>query len=230
MSEDASSKLLQRVRGDSVNGPYIVGLTGGIGSGKSAVADAFAALGIAVTDTDRLAHALTAPGEPGFEAILKAFGTTMRRQDGTLDRARLRNLVFTDASARTKLEAILHPLIGRASKQEIAGWKSPYGILVVPLLFERGGLAGIVERILVVDCPEGEQVRRVAARSGLAPDEIRAIMATQLSRRDRLARADDVIDNSGPIAGLDRQVAELDRRYRAFAKNRGQLPGRIART
>ena len=207
---------------------FVVGLTGGIGSGKSAVADAFSTLGVDVTDTDRLARALTAPGEPGYAAILDAFDATVRRDDGTLDRDRLRKLVFTDATARTKLETILHPLIGSAARREIAEWKSPYGILVVPLLFERGGLADVVQRTLVVDCPEDEQVSRVAARSGLASAEIRAIMATQLSRQDRLARADDVIDNSGPLAALARPVAELDQRYRVLAANRARASGRIA--
>jgi len=207
---------------EGVDTPYVIGLTGGIGSGKTAVADAFAALGVDVTDTDRLAHTLTAPGEPGHTAIVDAFGAAMRRPDGTLDRDRLRALVFTDDSARSTLEAILHPLIGRAARREIAGWKSPYGIVVVPLLFERGGLAAIVDRTLVVDCPEDEQVRRTAARSGLAPEEIRAIMATQLARSDRLSRADDVIDNSGPMTAIAPRVAELDRRYRAFAAERAE--------
>lgn len=196
---------------------FVVGLTGGIGSGKSAVADAFAALGADVTDTDRLAHAVTERGEPGHAGVLAEFGPAFARPDGTLDRARLRQTVFADASARARLEAILHPLIREATRREVAGWTSPYGLLVVPLLLERGGLSGVVQRVLVVDCPEDEQVRRVAARSGLTPDEVRAIMATQLSRAERLARADDVIDNAGPPAAIAPQVAELDRRYRELA-------------
>ncbi len=196
---------------------FVVGLTGGIGSGKSAVADAFAALGIDVTDTDRLAHALTAPGEPGYAAVLAAFGTDLRRSDGTLDRTRLREIVFADAAARARLEGLLHPLIREAARSEIAGWKSRYGILVVPLLFERGGLAHVVQRTLVVDCPEDLQLLRVAARSGLTHAEISTIMATQLPRADRLARADDVLDNSGPPSAIAPQVAVLDRRYRALA-------------
>ena len=202
----------------------VVGLTGGIGSGKSAVAKAFAALGAGVTDTDVLAHALTAPGAPGHAAVLAAFGTDFRLADGTLDRARLRRLVFDDAAARGRLEAILHPLIRAAARREVAAWTSPYGLLVVPLLYERGGLSG-VDRVLVVDCPEDEQVRRVIARSGLTAVEVRAIMATQLPRSDRRARADDIVDNAGPPAAILPQVAELDRRYRALAaanaKNRG---------
>ncbi len=203
---------------------FVVGLTGGIGSGKTVVADAFAALGADVADTDRLAHALSAPGEPGYAAILDAFGESLRRADGTLDRDRLRDLAFADAGARARLEAIIHPLIRAAALREVAAWRGPYGILVVPLLFERGGLASVVARTLVVDCPEDEQVRRVVARSGLAPDAVRAIMATQLSRAERVARADDVIDNSGAPEDLGPQVASLDRRYRALAAARAPSP------
>ena len=194
----------------------IVGLTGGIGSGKSVVADAFASRGVDVTDTDRLAHALTAPGEPGHSAVLAAFGPSFRRTDGTLDRAGLRRLVFTHPDARAALEAILHPLIRDAADREMAGWTGPYGILVVPLLLERAG-ASRVDRVLVVDCPEEVQLRRVAARSALSDDEVRAIMAAQLARPERLARADDVIDNSGPVTAIAPQVEALDRRYRELA-------------
>jgi dephospho-CoA kinase len=195
---------------------FVVGLTGGIGSGKSAVADAFMALGIDVTDTDRLAHALTAPGQPGYAAVLAEFGPQFANPDGTIDRARLRRRVFEDATARRRLETILHPMIREAAATEVARWTSPYGLLVVPLLFERGGLSR-VDRVLVVDCPEDEQVRRVAKRSGLPDADVRAIMATQLARSDRLARADDVLDNSGPETAIPPQVSELDRRYRAYA-------------
>jgi dephospho-CoA kinase len=197
-------------------GRLVVGLTGGIGTGKSAVSSAFSALGVDVTDSDVLAHALTAPGEPGHAAVLATFGPEFRRPDGTLDRSRLRQLVFEDAAARARLEAILHPLIRAAARREVQAWTSPYGLLVVPLLYERGGLS-TVDRVLVVDCPEDEQVRRVVARSGLAADDVRAIMATQLPRADRLARADDILDNAGPPAAIAPQVAELDRRYRALA-------------
>ena len=211
---------------------FVVGLTGGIGSGKSAVADAFGALGVDVTDTDRLAHGLTDRGQPGHVAILAEFGPAYCHPDGRLDRGRLRELVFADDGARARLEAILHPLIRDAARREVAGWRSTYGLLVVPLLLERGGLSGVVERVLVVDCAEDEQVSRVVARSGLAAPEVRAIMATQLPRDERLARADDVLDNSGPIAAIAPQVAALDRRYRSLAalapKNRAAArSGRI---
>jgi len=197
--------------------PYVVGLTGGIGSGKSAVADAFAALAVDVTDTDRIAHALTAPGSAGLAGIVAAFGADVLRADGTLDRDRLRERVFADAAARQRLEAILHPLIRAEAAREVAGWQSPYGLLVVPLLFERGGHRDLVRRTLVVDCPEEIQVARVTARSGLAAAEVRAIMAAQLPRAERLARADDVLDNSGARDAIGPQVAELDRRYRRLA-------------
>ena len=194
----------------------VVGLTGGIGSGKSVVADAFAKRGVDVTDTDRLAHALTAPGKAGYSAVLTAFGPSYRRPEGTLDRARLRQLVFMDGDARARLESILHPLIREAAAEEMADWTGPYGILVVPLLLERDG-ATRVDRVLVVDCPEDVQVRRVASRSALSDAEVRAIMAAQLPRAQRLARADDVLDNAGPVSAIAPQVEALDQRYRALA-------------
>jgi len=195
----------------------VVGLTGGIGSGKSAVADAFAALGADVTDTDRLAHAATAPGEPGHAGILRVFGPACFLADGRLDRAKLRERVFADAAARAQLEGILHPLIRAAAARAVAAWTSAYGLLVVPLLFERGGHGNLVQRVLVVDCPEETQVDRVMARSGLTAAQVRAIMAAQLPRAERLARADDVLDNGGPPAAIAPQVARLDRSYRALA-------------
>jgi len=204
--------------------PLVVGLTGGIGSGKSAVANAFAAVGIAVTDTDALAHALTAPGERGYDAVLAEFGPQFRQADGTIDRAALRHRVFADSAARARLEAILHPLIRSAARHDVATWTSPYGVLVVPLLLERGGLEG-VDRVLVVDCPEDEQVRRVVARSGLAEADVRAIMATQLSRGERLARADDTLDNTGPLSAILPQVSALDLRYRALAAASAKVAG-----
>jgi dephospho-CoA kinase len=129
----------------------------------------------------------------------------------------VRERVFADASARAKLESILHPMIRAAALAEVSAWRAPYGLLVVPLLLERGGLTGVVRRVLVVDCDEDEQVRRVVSRSGLDERAVRAIIATQLPRAERLVRADDVVDNSGALSALAPQVASLDRRYRMLA-------------
>ena len=196
---------------------YVVGLTGGIGSGKTAVADAFAALGVDIVDTDALAHRLSAVGQPGFAAIRGAFGLRILRADGEIDRAALRRLVFDDHRARSRLEGLLHPMIAAEVVRLTAQWTGPYGIVVVPLLLEHDGLRSFVDRILVVDCPEEEQIRRVVARSGLAPAEVRAIMAAQIERRERLAAADDVLDNSGAPEAIAPQVRTLDRRYRELA-------------
>jgi dephospho-CoA kinase len=203
--------------------PYVVGLTGGIGSGKSEVARVFAGIGVDVADADVAAHAVTARDEPGYRAVLAAFGPDACAPDGELDRGWLRRTVFADAAARRRLEELLHPLILACIDTEIARWRGPYGLLSVPLLFERGNLLSRVARVLVVDCPEDEQVRRVMQRSDLDAAEVRAIMATQLSRCERLARADDTIDNSGPLEGLPPQVARLDTLYREFAAQRRAL-------
>ena len=200
--------------------PYVVGLTGGIGSGKTAVANAFANLGIEVVDTDALAHRLSAAGQPGYAAIRAALRDVPVRVDGEIDRAALRRLVFSDAQARARLEAALHPLIGAEARKEVGAWKGPYGLIVVPLLLERGGLRSIVERILVVDCSEEQQVLRAVARSGLSPEDVRAIMATQWPRERRLAAADDVVDNAGELDAIAPQVLALDRRYRELAASR----------
>jgi dephospho-CoA kinase len=196
---------------------YVVGLTGGIGSGKTAVADAFAALGVEIIDTDALAHGLSAVGQPGFAAIRDAFGDGILRPDGVIDRSALRRLVFADAAARSRLEGVLHPLIGAEVARRVEQWSGAYGVVVVPLLLEREGVRSLVDRILVVDCPEEEQVRRVVARNGLSPAEVRAIMATQLDRQQRLAAADDILDNAGTPDAIAPQVLALDGRYRRLA-------------
>jgi dephospho-CoA kinase len=197
---------------------YVVGLTGGIGSGKTAVADAFAALGIEVIDTDLLAHGLSARGQLGFSAILAAFGNGILQPDGELDRAALRRLVFADAAARTRLEDVLHPLIGAEVARQIESWRDTiYGVIVVPLLLERPGLRSLADRVLVVDCPEADQIRRVVARNGFSPAEVRAIMAVQIDREHRLAAADDVLHNAGTLDAIAPQVEALDRRYRELA-------------
>jgi dephospho-CoA kinase len=201
---------------------YVVGLTGGIGSGKSFVADAFAALGVEIVDSDVLAHRLSAVDQPGFAAVRALFGDEILAPTGELDRAALRRRVFGDPAARKQLEAALHPLIRAAAQAEMSAWRGAYGIAVVPLLLETRGLASFMDRIVVIDCPEEAQVRRVVARSGISAAEVRAIMATQLDRASRLAAADDVIDNSGAPEAIAPQVRALDRRYRELAAIRVQ--------
>lgn len=191
----------------------IVGLTGGIGSGKSAAADIFAELGAAVVDADAIAHELTAPGGAAIESIRAAFGDEMIGANGALDRAAMRKRVFADAEAKVRLEAILHPMIRAEADRRIGEARAPYVVLVVPLLVESGSYRQRVQRVAVVDCPEETQVARVMARSGLSTQEARAIMAAQVSRAERLAAADDVIDNGGDLAGLRAQVEALHRRY-----------------
>jgi dephospho-CoA kinase len=197
--------------------PYLVGLTGGIGSGKSEVANLFAARGADVLDADQVAHELSRRGEPGYDAIVASLGRAFVAANGELDRGALRRRAFDDPTFRRDLELLLHPLIASRLEQAIATLAGPYCILVVPLLLERSGFRRRVARVLVVDCPEQEQIRRVQARSGLDADEVRRIMATQIPRAERLAQADDVIDNAGPRDALLPQVARLDRHYRDLA-------------
>jgi dephospho-CoA kinase len=200
-----------------------IGLTGGIGSGKSAVAERFVALGAGLVDTDRLARELTEPGTPALARIGAAFGPGVLAPDGALDRGVLRALVFADPGAKARLEAILHPRIRALMAARAARLRTPYCLLAVPLLFE-SGWESAVDRVLVVDCPEEVQVERVGRRSGLAREEVRRILAAQLPRAERLARADDAIDNGGPLAGLEPQVQRLHRRYLALAAGR-PVPG-----
>ncbi|MEO6928617.1 MAG: dephospho-CoA kinase [Casimicrobiaceae bacterium] len=195
----------------------LIGLTGGIGSGKSAVADAFRALGVEVVDADQVAHELSARGHEGYQAIVGAFGDAVLDSAGEIDRARLRALVFADPASRARLESLLHPLIAARIGAIVARWHGPYGIVVAPLLLERGNLMRDISRVLVVDCPEDLQVRRTMQRGGLRESEVHAIMATQLSRAARLARADDVLDNSGSLGEIAAKVAVLDVAYRAMA-------------
>lgn len=196
---------------------FLVGLTGGIGSGKSAAASLFEELGAAVVDTDAIAHELTAPGGAAIESIRNAFGDEVIDARGALDRAAVRRQVFADASAKARLEAILHPMIRAEADRRSAAARAPYVVLVVPLLVESGGYRSRVRRVAVVDCPEEVQVARVMTRSGLSAEEARAIMAAQVSREQRLAVADDVIDNGGDLAALRPQVEALHRRYLEMA-------------
>lgn len=200
--------------------PFVVGITGGIGSGKSTVEAQFAARGVDIVDTDRIAHELTTSGGAAIEPIRAEFGAGVITADGRLDRDAMRALVFAQASARARLEAILHPLIGIRSRERIASAQGPYVMLVVPLLVEKGNWKGRVDRILVVDCPRETQVARVMARNSFTREQVEAILATQASREDRLAIADDVIDNSGDEAALPAAVAPLHERYLVMARSR----------
>ena len=198
--------------------PFCVGLTGGIGSGKSVASGMFEALGAAVVDTDEISRALTAPGGAAIAGIRKRFGPGSIGPDGGLDRKRMRLLVFRDAQSRQQLEAILHPRIRARTRAAIDTARAPYVIVVVPLLFETGACMELVRRVLVVDCDEAEQVRRVVAARGLAPREVRRIMATQLPRAERLRRGDDVLHNDGGIEALRAQVGELHSQYLELAR------------
>jgi dephospho-CoA kinase len=193
----------------------VVGLTGGIGSGKSTVADLFAAHGVAVIDTDRISHQLTAAGGGAMAAIAAAFGPQVVGEDGALDRVAMRGIVFADPSARSRLEAILHPLIRSESERQLKLAEGAYALLVVPLLFETGHYDALLARVLVVDCDEAVQRRRVLQRNGLDEATVSAIMAAQLPRAERLARADDVIDNNDGLAALTLQVDAKHRYYLA---------------
>jgi dephospho-CoA kinase len=208
--------------------PFIVGLTGGIGSGKSAAADLFAERGAALVDTDRLAHQLTAPGGAAMAPIEAAFGAGVVAADGSLNRPAMRALAFEDPEARKRLEAILHPMIRDESARLCLAADAPYVLLVVPLLVESGTYRERVARLCVVDCPEDVQVARVMQRSGLEEAQVRAIMAAQAGRAARLAAADDVVDNGGSYAQLREQVESLHRAYLALAEQaQGAHGGRV---
>jgi dephospho-CoA kinase len=197
--------------------PYTVGLTGGIGSGKSAVAQLFAGLGATVIDSDGIAHELSGPGGAAIGKIRATFGVEMIRPDGSLDRDRMRTLVFGNPAAREKLEAILHPLIREESTRRAMRAAGPYVVLVIPLLIEGGLDRSRIQRVLVVDCTEAQQIARVMERSSLQESEVRAILSAQVSRAERLTQAEDVIDNSGPRAALGPQVARLHEKYLVLA-------------
>ena len=198
---------------------YRVGLTGGIASGKSAVADRFARKGIAVVDADVAAREVVAPGQPGMEEIAAAFGRAMLRADGTLDRAALRAHVFNDDAARKRLEGILHPRIRVQMRADADLVEGPYAIVAIPLLAEGGGRTAYpwLDRILVVDVPRAMQVARVMARDGIDATLAERMLAAQADRAARLAIADDVLVNDTTLDALDAQVEALDRRYRALA-------------
>jgi dephospho-CoA kinase len=192
----------------------VVGLTGGIGSGKSTVANLFAAHGVPLVDTDLIAHRITAPHGLAMAPIATEFGAAFVAADGSLDRARMRELVFSDDSARRRLEAITHPLIRAETEREQREAQGPYVIVVVPLLVESGSWKNRVNRVLAVDCSVETQISRVMSRNGFSRAQVLAIIARQATREARLAAADDVIDNDN--APLDALAAQVDAQHRAY--------------
>ena len=202
----------------AANARFTVGLTGGIGSGKSVVARLFAERGADIVDTDQIARGLTIAGGAAMPAVLAAFGTDFADAQGALDRARMRALVFADPAAKRRLEAILHPMIRDAVYAASLLGSGPYVIFDIPLLVESGTWRERLQRVLVVDCPEELQLARVIARNGLPAEQVRAIMAAQVPRQVRLAAADDVVDNSADLAAL---VPQIDRLHALYAEMAG---------
>lgn len=203
---------------------FSVGLTGGIGCGKTTVANLFGELGVSLIDTDEIAHALTAPGGAAMHAVIAEFGPGFATPEGALDRARMRDLVFSDPQARQRLEAILHPRISAAALAAAAVATGHYIMYVVPLLVESGTWKSRVTRVLAIDCPEEMQIARVMARNGLSEQQVRGIMANQATRQQRLAAADDVLTNDGDIAALRPQINRLHGIYMAFSERMSRIP------
>ncbi|HYP66009.1 MAG TPA: dephospho-CoA kinase [Steroidobacteraceae bacterium] len=195
---------------------YRVGLTGGIASGKSTAAKFFGALGVPILDSDQVARDVVEPGQPPLERLVERFGPKILTADGHLDRPALRDIVFSDPKARTDLEALTHPAIGAAMEARSAAAGGPYQILVIPLLVEKN-LAAHVDRVLVVDCDEELQMRRLRDRDGSTPEQVQAILKAQAPRAARLKAADDVIRNDTDMSAVRDQVAALHARYLELA-------------
>lgn len=198
--------------------PCCIGLTGGLGSGKSTVAACFAALGAGVVDTDVISRELTAAGGAALADVFRAFGQSYRQADGGLDRRRLRERIFADEDARHVLEGILHPRIHAEAARRVVASTAPYVLLVVPLLVETGSYADLLDRVLVVDCDPVRQVERAMSRDKMTEVQALAMLAAQATRAARLAMADDVLDNSGPQASLVERVRQLHAQYLELAK------------
>ena len=194
-----------------------IGLTGGIGSGKSSAAAMFARRGVPVIDADEIAKQLVAPGQPAYERIIQRFGKEFVDADGFIDRGRLRRHVFDDPASRRELEAILHPRVRRQIQRQLRALRAPYCVIVIPLIFE-ANQQDLVDRILVIDAAEDTQVQRVAARSSLTDDEIRKIIAAQIGRNVRLRQAHDVITNEGELEQLEERVDAFHTRYLDLAR------------
>jgi dephospho-CoA kinase len=196
--------------------PYRVGLTGGIASGKSIAAKFFGALGVPILDSDQVAREVVEPGQPPLERLVERFGPKILTPDGHLDRPALRDIVFSDPKARADLEALTHPAIGAAMEARSAAAGGPYQILVIPLLVEKN-LAAHLDRVLVVDCDEQLQIRRLRDRDGSTPEQVQAILKAQAPRAARLKAADDVIHNDTDMSAVRDQVAALHARYLELA-------------
>lgn len=194
-----------------------IGVTGGLGSGKTTVSRMFAGLGVPVVDTDEISRELTASGGKAIPAIRDAFGDAVFSADGTLDRAALRAQILADEVARRQLEDILHPLIRAQAESRMRAAEAPYVLIVIPLLVETGAYDKMLDRVLVVDCNEQTQLQRSLARGGWSEAEILAMMARQAGRKERLARADDVIDTECGLEELSGRVSALDRKYRLLS-------------
>ena len=194
---------------------YVVGLTGGVGSGKSTVAELFAKLGVTIADADQAARTVVQPGSPALQEIEQAFGPEVLLQDGTLDRAAMRKRIFANQDERKKLEAITHPKIKEEIQRQLAAAKGSYAILVVPLLLETG--QELADRILVVDAPEEQQINRTIKRDNSSRKQVENMLKAQASRSERLQQADDVIDNSKDPDQLPQQVEQLHRKYLRLA-------------
>ena len=189
-----------------------VGLTGGIASGKTAVADVFESLGAGIVDTDRVARDVVAPGQPGLEAVRLEFGEGVMRASGKLDRRALREVVFADPQARRRLESLLHPLIRARTMEALEQVRAPYAVAVVPLLVETG-FGELVDRVAVVDCPRAVRLERLMIRDGIGRERAESMLNAQVDRKTRLAAADDVIDNGGSRSSARRQVQRLHAFY-----------------
>ncbi|OAI15561.1 dephospho-CoA kinase [Methylomonas koyamae] len=189
-----------------------IGLTGGIGCGKTTVCRLFAELGVPVVDADLIARSLVEPGQPALQAIVQAFGTEILQADGSLDRAKLREAIFSDPEQRRRLDGIMHPRVYARIAADVAALQAAYCLIAVPLLLESKNPYA-VDRILVVDCPQPAQIERVVARDKLSAEQAQAIVASQMPRPQRLARADDVIDNSAGPEQLAEQVKSLHNSY-----------------
>ncbi|MFM4679315.1 dephospho-CoA kinase [Aeromonas media] len=196
---------------------YVVAITGGIGSGKTTVANQFAALGIEVVDADLIAREVVAPGTPALAAITSHFGPEILTEQGLLDRRVLRERIFSDPAAKSWLNALLHPIIRSEMLRQCAAVSSPYCLLVVPLLVENR-LTELADRVLVIDVDEATQIERTCRRDGVSREQAQAILASQASRSERLAMADDVLDNqSGATETIRERILALHETYLAFA-------------